>query len=149
MVQVSLSSNLKYIDSSADAGYYNPNNGTWNVGDLEGLKSLKIKTEALYWGDLSVDVFASANFDDESPISDVATAKIICSSNPGPVSKPDDIKRHQPHYLSYHASNYRVTTKSLSNSSVKAKIDMKPTGNPILIALLSLTTIFAIRFKKD
>lgn len=149
VVQVSLSSNLKYIDSSADAGSFNPNNGTWNVGDLEGLKSLKIKTEALYWGELGVDVFASANFDGESPISDAATARIICSSKPGPVSKPDDNKRHQPHYLSSHSSSFRVTTKALSNVSAKAKIDMKPAGNPILIALLSLTTLFAIKFKKD
>ena len=80
---------------------------------------------------------------------DAATARIICSSKPGPVSKPDDNKRHQPHYLSSHSSSFRVTTKALSNVSAKAKIDMKPAGNPILIALLSLTTLFAIKFKKD
>lgn len=148
-VQVSLSSNLKYIDSSTDAGSFNPSNGTWDVGDLEGLKSLKIKTEAIGWGDLSVDAFASANLDDKGPIYDVATARVLCSSNPGPVSKPDDNKRHQPHYLSSHSSNYRVTTKALSKVSAEAKIDMKPAGNPILMALLSLTTLFAVRFKKD
>lgn len=148
-VQVLLNSNLKYIDSSTDAGSYNPNEGIWKVGDLNGLKSLKIKTEAVHWGKLWVDVSAVANLEDGTPISDVASDRIICLSNPGPVSKPDDNKRHQPHYLSYHSSNYRVTTKSLSNVSAEAKIDMKPAGNPILMALLSLTTLFAVRFKKD
>lgn len=149
-VNVDFDSKMKYVDSSTDAGYFNSKNGVWNIGDLQDSKSLTVRTKVLYYGSLYVGVFAFAKFMGDMDFYDNDLDKVIVSPPPaGPVTDPKKRQNdhHSSHYLSSEQSRFRTVTKSAENPLVEAKVDMKPAGNPIFLAMLSLVMLLGIRFK--
>ena len=151
-VYVDFSTRLKYVDSHANVGSYSPDDGQWNIGDLKDSQtaSLTVKTQVLQYGTYYAHAMAFTDSKDKGAYN-VATANVTVSPPPaGPVSDPKKRQHdnHQSHYLSSEQSRYRSVTKSLDNPLVEAKLDAKPTGNPVLMLLLSLTALFGVGFRK-
>lgn len=151
LVIAKLPREFKYMSHSCDAGSYNSYTGIWNVGKLSGNspKTLTISSKALGFGQGAFIVFAKANSHDADYRDGISFYQYtVYPGIPIVVSKSDDSNRHNSHYLSSYQSSLRSVTKAVSNSTVEAKVDMRPTANPIGMVLLSLMALIGVRLKK-
>jgi uncharacterized repeat protein (TIGR01451 family) len=141
------------IHFNPSKGSFNKKTGIWKIGKLnpDENASATISTKAGKYGDyffyfkLKSDT-KLALFSRKAVGVDVPIPK-EGKENRTSLSGDKRLGEQRSLYSPSAYSDYRQVTSS-SNHTVEAKMDEKPTGNPIMPALLSLTLI-GIRFKKN
>lgn len=149
-VHMDLPDEFTYIGFEPSQGTFDENAKIWNIGTLnKGQKeTLKITAKCSERGHFTCYFYGETSSNESDIYNNHATVRIHVSYPASASSISGSFRGYEQYYPPTNEySDYRQITKSV-NRTIDARMNEKPTANPIIPALLSLATLIGIGVKR-
>ena len=147
VVQEKLPKNFELVSVNASKGTYNEEMGYWEIGDLNKSESVNliIKAKAKKAGNFTnkAEIFTdSNNLNNNTTVE--ADVEVVSKEKSNPAVK-NETKKDKKDKKDQNAVNQ---TKTNNTNQTENEIDLKDTGNPVIVILISVLVVFGLSILK-